>query len=83
MWVRVPPPAPKLDMPWLIVLLGYFLGAVPTAYIASRLKGRDIRQAGNGNAGAANAFRQLGAKIGITDFIKKRQLAHVSEVRSA
>ena len=56
-------------MPWLIVLLGYLLGSIPTAYIAGRLfKGRDIRQMGDGNMGAANAFRQLGAKAGIGVF---------------
>ena len=56
-------------MPWLIVLLGYFLGSIPAAYLASRLlKGRDIRQTGDGNAGAANAFRQLGVKAGIVVF---------------
>ena len=53
-------------MPWLIVLLGYLLGSIPTAYFAGRLlKGRDIRQIGDGNAGAANVFRQLGAKAGV------------------
>ncbi len=56
-------------MPWLIVLLGYFLGSIPTAYIASRLlRDKDIRQMGDGNMGAANAFRQLGAKVGIAVF---------------
>ena len=56
-------------MPWLIVVLGYFLGSIPTAYIAGRLlKGRDIRQMGDGNMGAQNAFRQLGAKIGTAVF---------------
>ena len=45
-------------MAWLIIVLGYFLGAVPTAYIACHIiKGIDIRQIGDGNAGAANAFR--------------------------
>jgi len=53
-------------MPWLIVLLGYFLGSIPTAYIVGRLlKGRDIRQMGDGNMGAKNAFHQLGAKAGV------------------
>lgn len=53
-------------MPWLIVVLGYFLGSIPTAYIAGHLlKGRDIRQIGDGNIGAANAFYQLGAKAGV------------------
>ena len=63
-------PAPgtnlRINMPWLIALLAYFLGSIPTAYIAGRLlKGRDIRQMGDGNVGAANAFRQLGAKVGV------------------
>jgi glycerol-3-phosphate acyltransferase PlsY len=52
-------------MPWLIVALGYFLGSIPTAYIAGRiLKGADIRQMGDENMGAANAFRELGRKVG-------------------
>jgi glycerol-3-phosphate acyltransferase PlsY len=52
-------------MYWLIVALGYFLGSVPTAYLAGRVfKGVDIRQIGDGNMGAANAYRQLGPKIG-------------------
>ncbi len=54
-------------MPWLIPILGYLLGSIPTAYVAGRLlRGRDIRQMGDGNVGAQNAFRQLGAKVGIT-----------------
>jgi len=56
-------------MSWLIVLLGYFLGSIPTAFIAGRLlKGRDIRQMGDGNVGARNAFFELGAKAGIVIF---------------
>ena len=56
-------------MPWLTVLLGYFVGSIPTAYIAGRLlKGKDIRQMGDGNMGARNAFFQLGAKTGISIF---------------
>jgi glycerol-3-phosphate acyltransferase PlsY len=53
-------------MPWLIVILAYFLGAIPTAYIAGRMvKGIDIRQVGDANMGAQNAFHQLGAKVGV------------------
>ncbi len=56
-------------MPWLIVALGYLLGSIPTAYIAGHLlKGKDIRQMGDGNMGAQNAFRQLGARTGIAVF---------------
>ena len=57
-------------MPWVIVLLGYLLGSIPTAYIAGHLlRGWDIRQMGDGNAGAANAFHQLGAKAGLIVFL--------------
>ena len=53
-------------MPWLIGILGYFLGSIPTAYIAGRVvKGVDIRRVGDANVGAANAFHQLGKKIGV------------------
>jgi glycerol-3-phosphate acyltransferase PlsY len=53
-------------MPWLIVAIGYLLGSIPTAYIAGHiLKGDDIRQLGDENMGAANAFRELGSKTGI------------------
>jgi glycerol-3-phosphate acyltransferase PlsY len=53
-------------MPWLIVILGYLLGSIPTGYIAGRIfKKVDIRRVGDGNMGAQNAFRQLGAKTGV------------------
>lgn len=54
-------------MPFLAILLSYLLGSIPTAYIAGRLtKGKDIRQMGDGNMGAQNAFHQLGAKAGLS-----------------
>ncbi len=70
MWVRVPLPAPERQyMTWLIIILGYLLGSIPTAYIAGRLlKDKDIRQMGDGNMGARNAFHQLGRKTGIGIF---------------
>jgi glycerol-3-phosphate acyltransferase PlsY len=53
-------------MPWLIIILGYLLGSIPTAYIAGHiLKGGDIRRMGDENVGAANAFRELSSKAGI------------------
>jgi glycerol-3-phosphate acyltransferase PlsY len=53
-------------MTWLAIALGYLLGSIPTAYLAGRLKRvRDIREIGDGNMGAQNAFRQLGPAIGI------------------
>ncbi|MDO8715684.1 MAG: glycerol-3-phosphate acyltransferase [Dehalococcoidales bacterium] len=54
-------------MIWIVVILGYLLGSIPTAYVAGRLlKGQDIRRMGDGNMGAANAFRELGTRAGLT-----------------
>lgn len=52
---------------WMGAALGsYLIGTVPTAYLAVRwLKGQDIRQVGDGNAGAANVARTVGARAGI------------------
>ena len=53
-------------MPWLIIILAYFLGSIPTAYIAGHImRGIDIRQVGDTNVGAANVYRQLGARTGV------------------
>jgi glycerol-3-phosphate acyltransferase PlsY len=53
-------------MPWLIIVLGYFLGAIPTGYIVGRVAADgDIRKMGDENMGAANAYRELGSKAGI------------------
>ena len=47
-------------------LLSYAIGSIPTAYLFTRyLLGRDIRQIGDLNSGAANVFRNVGAKAGI------------------
>ena len=58
-----------------VLVLAYLLGSFPTAYIAGRIVcGKDIRQMGDGNMGAQNAFRLFGSRIGIAvglvDFIK-------------
>jgi acyl phosphate:glycerol-3-phosphate acyltransferase len=56
-------------MPWFIVIFSYLLGSLPTSYIAGRFTaGRDIRRLGDANAGAANAYRELGRKTGIIVF---------------
>jgi glycerol-3-phosphate acyltransferase PlsY len=53
-------------MTWVIIALGYLTGAIPTAYIVGRIiRNEDIRQLGDGNMGAQNAFLQLGHKIGV------------------
>ena len=53
-------------MPWFIIILSYLLGSIPTSYIVGRFSvGRDIRRIGDENAGAANAYRELGSRAGI------------------
>lgn len=44
----------------VLALLGYLAGSIPTAWIAGKIKGIDIRSAGSGNSGATNALRVLG-----------------------
>jgi len=55
--------------------IGYLLGSIPSAYIATHLAtGKDIRQLGGGNVGGLNVFREVGLwpalAVGITDLIK-------------
>jgi glycerol-3-phosphate acyltransferase PlsY len=50
----------------ITALIGYCLGNFQTSYILGKfLKKVDIRQLGNGNAGASNATKTLGWKYGI------------------
>ena len=51
------------------VLLSYFAGSVPSAYIAGKLSGVDLRKHGSGNLGATNVVRVLGARIGAVVFL--------------
>jgi len=48
-----------------VVTVSYFLGAVPTGYLAGKARGVDVRTMGSGNIGATNAFRVLGKTAGI------------------
>ncbi len=54
-------------MTWVgLGLLCYAIGSLPTAYLLTRYNlGRDIREIGDFNSGAANVFRNVGAKAGI------------------
>jgi acyl phosphate:glycerol-3-phosphate acyltransferase len=50
----------------LVVLASYFLGAIPTSYLVSRLFARiDLREHGSGNLGATNLYRVLGWKYAV------------------
>ena len=49
------------------IVVGYLLGSIPSAYIATRLaKDKDIRQIGSGNIGGLNVYREIGAKAAAT-----------------
>ena len=51
----------------LLILISYFLGAVPTGYlIAKKTMGIDIREHGSGNPGAANVYRTVGKWAGVS-----------------
>lgn len=51
---------------WILLLLAYLLGSIPTALWVSRIFfGIDIREHGSKNMGASNTFRVLGARYGI------------------
>ncbi len=58
----------------LLVLAGFFSGALMFSFWLARLRGIDIRRTGDGNPGAVNAFRAAGPAIGmlglIFDFLK-------------
>ncbi|MGD0173731.1 MAG: glycerol-3-phosphate acyltransferase [Anaerolineales bacterium] len=48
------------------LLASYLIGAIPFAYIVSRLvAGVDIRRVGDGNAGAKNTFHSVGPLAGV------------------
>lgn len=51
-------------VPWL--LGSYFIGAIPTSYLVSRVfAGIDLRQHGSRNLGATNLYRVLGWKYAV------------------
>jgi glycerol-3-phosphate acyltransferase PlsY len=59
----------------IAIVLGYLLGSIPTAYIATRVAtGKDVRRLGGGNVGGLNVYREVGiipaAVVGIVDVCK-------------
>jgi glycerol-3-phosphate acyltransferase PlsY len=51
------------------VLISYIAGSIPSAYMAGKFRGVDLRKHGSGNLGATNVVRVLGAKIGAVVFL--------------
>jgi glycerol-3-phosphate acyltransferase PlsY len=57
-------------MEWLLVLVGYLVGAFPTAYVfGRRIAHRDIRELGDRNMGARNAYFEIGHRAGVFIFV--------------
>jgi glycerol-3-phosphate acyltransferase PlsY len=48
--------------------IAYVAGSFPSAYIAGKARGVDLRKHGSGNLGATNVIRVLGTKIGLIVF---------------
>jgi acyl phosphate:glycerol-3-phosphate acyltransferase len=53
----------------LMIIAGYFIGAIPFGVIVSRRFGVDILATGSGNPGATNVWRTVGPKAGAIVFI--------------
>ena len=55
---------------WWWIAGAYFVGAIPSAYIITRLvTGKDVREHGSKNPGATNCFRVAGPLAGISALI--------------
>ncbi len=54
----------------ITILIGYSIGCFSSAYFVGRIsKGIDIRLHGSGNAGATNALRVMGPRLGAITFL--------------
>jgi glycerol-3-phosphate acyltransferase PlsY len=49
----------------LAIVIGYFIGSIPFAFLVARWHGIDLRVAGSGNVGATNVLRTGGVSAGI------------------
>lgn len=51
------------------IVIAYVAGSIPSAYLAGKSRGIDLRQHGSGNLGATNVVRVLGIGLGAVVFI--------------
>ena len=52
-----------------VAIVSYLLGSLNFGVIISKLRGKDVRESGSGNAGATNMTRLYGKKIGVLTFV--------------
>ncbi|MFV0502806.1 MAG: glycerol-3-phosphate 1-O-acyltransferase PlsY [Lachnospirales bacterium] len=53
----------------ILLLIGYSIGCIQSAYIVGKIHGIDIREHGSGNAGTTNIMRTIGKKAGVLVFL--------------
>jgi glycerol-3-phosphate acyltransferase PlsY len=51
------------------IVIAYVAGSIPSAYLAGKWRGVDLRKHGSGNLGATNVVRVLGIRIGAVVFL--------------
>lgn len=56
-------------VPFWALGAAYLAGSFPTAYLAGKANGVDLRTVGSGNLGATNVFRTLGWKWGLLVYL--------------
>jgi acyl phosphate:glycerol-3-phosphate acyltransferase len=65
----------------LSFIIAYFIGSFPTAYLAGKLKGKNIFATGSGNMGAMNTARNVGYVLGflvlLVDLVKGALAAYL------
>ena len=54
--------------PAVAVVLSYVSGSIPSAFLAGKWSGVDLRAHGSGNLGATNVIRVLGPRLGLLVF---------------
>ena len=56
-------------MNFLLLILGYLVGAIPFGLVIGKIAGLDVREQGSRNIGATNVSRVLGKKLGFLTLI--------------